>query len=324
MTVWVRVFARFGLRTGIPKHRSGPLASGVTLNTLIRTATPSRLMVISRPVPNRLKWVLIPIIAAGCQFSPGSDGADTDTDTDTDAAETGDATSAVSTASSTEETSDTASTATATTTTEGSTTDSPSSGSSTAGDDTSTGSEPACEPFAQWVWADDVPDDDTTFSKTDSMNLPLFEDEPVVFLRSLMSGVGTAELAFEVPCTDEVVFWALVWDADGNGVDNADAYQFGLNQTTEEVAEEGSRWEYGCDNEERRWAWYPIRDTGRACDPGETFELPLEAGPHHLQINNPEAISNNPEFNFTGLAALVVTNDPAYDPVADYDPAPGG
>jgi len=274
-------------------------------------------MVISQVVLNGLKWVLIPLIASGCQFSSG---ADTDGETDTDADTEGETSSAATEVTGT--TSTTNPTTTAGSTTTGSTslgTASTSSPSTTGGDTSSTGSEPGCEPFAEWVWATDVPDEETTLAKTPSPILPEIDKAQVVFLRSVTGGQGTAALSFDVPCSDEVFFWALAWDAAG-GVENADAYQIGLDQDTEQVAERGARWEYGCDNDVRRWAWYRVRDTGSECDPDGELEPTLDAGEHHLQINNAEPVSGDPQFNFTGLAALVVTNDPDYDPHVEYDP----
>lgn len=274
-------------------------------------------MVISRIVRNGLKWVLLPVLVSGCQFSSGSGDTDTDTDTegaDTESAETG-ATSAPSTTTSS------STTAGMSTGSSSSTPDSTSidPSSSTGDESTSTGSDPACEFFTEWIWATDVPDDATTLAKTPSPILPLIDEEEVIFLRATVGGEGTAALAFDVPCSDEVILWALAWDADGD-VGNADAYQIGLDQDTKQVADSGARWEYGCDNDTRQWAWYRVRDTGRRCDPGGEVEPTLEAGEHHLQINNAEPVSGDPQFNFTGLAALVVTNDPDFDPRMEYDP----
>lgn len=273
-------------------------------------------MVISHSVKNGLNTVLIALAASGCLFSAEAEDTDGDTEgTDTEAAETGAMTSSPA-SSSTTSTSDpsTSTSDPSTSTSDPATTD----GSSSS---TSTGSGAACDPFAEWVWAVDVPDEDTTFVKTDANILPLIEGEPVVFLRSVMANQGTAALSFDIPCTDEAIFWALTWDS-GEGVDNADAYRFGLDQSTEEVTEEGGRWEYGCDNNAIRWAWYRIRETGFECDPDGELEVMLEEGEHHLQINNAEPVSGNPQFNFTGIAALVVTNDPDFDPSTEYDPVP--
>ncbi|MGH1345683.1 MAG: hypothetical protein ACRBN8_29230 [Nannocystales bacterium] len=269
---------------------------------------------------NGLKWVLLSLIASGCQFSSGAEDTDTDGDTeaDTEAVEIQTGGPGATTAPATSTGSTTAGTSTSgtpsTSTSAPTTTD--------EGDTTSTGSEPACDPFAQWLWATDVPDEDTTFAKTESPILPLIDKEQVVFLRSIMANQGTAALSFEVPCSDDVILWALTWDAAGT-VDNSDAFQVGLNQDTKQVADSGTYWEYGCDNEQRRWAWYRVRDTGRACEPGGELEPTLDAGEHHLQINNVGPVSGGPEFDFAGLAALVVTNDPDYDPSTEYDPNPG-
>lgn len=271
-------------------------------------------MVISHSVKNGLNSVLIALAASGCLFSAEAGDTDGDTDgTDTEAAETGAMTSSpASTSTSTTSTSTTSTSDPSTSTSDPSTTDDTS---------TSTGSEATCDPFAAWVWAVDVPDEDTTFVKTDADILPPIEGEPVVFLRSVMANQGTAALSFDIPCTDDAIFWALAWDS-GEEVDNADAYQIGLDQSAEEVTEDGVRWEYGCDNNAIGWAWYRVRETGFECDPDGELEATLDEGEHHLQINNAEPVSGSPQFNFTGLAALVVTNDPEYDPRTEYDPTP--
>ncbi len=275
-------------------------------------------MVISQNVAIGLRWVFIALIAAGCQFSSGAGGAEGGTDTegaDTEGADTeGADTGAVETTAATSPSTSTGSTST-------STTSSTSPSSSTDGESGTTGSGTVCERFATWIWAVDVPDEATTLTKTPAPILPLIDDEEVVFLRAVTGGQGTAALSFEMPCSDEAIFWALAWDAAG-AVENADAYRVGLDQDTEQVAERGARWEYGCDNASRRWAWYRVRETSRECAPGGELQPTLDAGEHHLQLNNAEPVSGDPEFNFTGLAALVVTNDPQYDPRADYDPSP--
>ncbi len=192
---------------------------------------------------------------------------------------------------------------------------SPGEGESTATTSTTTG--PACEPFALWIWAGDVPEEDTTFQLTQAVDLPDFEDEPVDFLRTTVAGEGTAAFTFEVPCTDAVQIWALTWDAAGDDVSNADAYTVGVDVDPGE----GQRWEYGCDNADREWRWYRVRETGKACDDGGELEPVLEAGMHHLQVSNEEPVSDEPMFNFTGITAVVVTNDPDLDPLDTYDPS---
>lgn len=276
-------------------------------------------MVISHSVKNGLNSVLISLVASGCLFSGDAEDTDGDTEgTDTEATETGAMTSSPASTS----TSTTTTTSTSTTSSsDPSTSTSDPSTSSDSSTSTDSGSGSGCQPFVEWLWAVDVPDEVTTFVKTPADILPAVEGETVVFLRSVMFQGGTAALSFETPCTDEVFFWGLNWDTD-EGVGNADAYQVGLDQTTDEVAKDGLRWEYGCDHSMVGWDWYRVRETGFECDPDGEFEPTLEAGEHHLQINNIETVAGPPQFNFTGLAALVVTNDPDYDPRSDYDPTP--
>lgn len=265
-------------------------------------------MVISRFVRMWSRWLPAALIVSGCQFASAGDGADTDTDgTEAGSGETG-------MTSNVEPTTDP---------TDASESDPDSDTTATSGPAGSTGAAEgstgvaACEPFALWLWAEDVAERDTTFEHREADDLPFFEDEPVIFLRTRTAGEGTAAFRFEMPCTDAVQLWALTWDALGDDVSNADAYTVGID----ERPGEGVQWEYGCDNEERAWRWYRIRDTGNACDADGELAPALEAGEHHVQMSNMEPVSGQPMFNFTGVAAVVVTNDPDFDPIATFDPA---
>lgn len=267
-------------------------------------------MVISRFVRMWFAGVCAALLATGCQFGAGGGDAGTDTDDNT-SNETGTTddgptpgTNAVTTSNTTG--SDDDDDATADPDPDSSTT------ASTAADD--------CEPFTLWLWAEDVADDDTTLNKTPAMELPLLDGESVTFLRSVQGGQGTAAFSFEMPCTATVRAMGLVWDA-AEGIDNADAYLVGVDMDEAALETEGAWWHYGCATEARGWSWEDLSDDGEACEGPGPIEFMLEAGSHHLQIANREQVNNAPQYNFTGIAAIVITNDPTADPSAEYDPS---
>lgn len=246
---------------------------------------------------------------AGCQFTATGDG---ETDTETEGTTTG------SSSASSGETTPDPSAGSSDTTPPGTTTSDP---STTGEGGSSSSGSPSCDLFAEWVWAADVPESDTDFAPTPAAELPTLRDrEEVLFLRSLVGGEGTAAFTFDVPCTDTVVFWALTWDARGADSSNADAYLVGVDADPEAVLEDALRWEYGCDNDASQWRWYRVRDTGQVCEDNAELQAELEEGQHHLRVTNPEPVNPQDNFDFTGIAAVVATNDPAFDPNDVYDP----
>ncbi len=257
------------------------------------------------------------ILAVGCQFA-GDGGGDTDAGSSGETSATGTGQTAGEASSTTPTTQGDADDTTAEVT---STT---SEATSTAGESTSTAGDSgttadACPPFALWLWASNVPPEDTSFQLSEASELAEFDGEPVMFFRSSVDGAGRAAFAFDLPCADTVMLWGLTWDALGADTSNADAYEVGVDIEPDDASE---RWEYGCDNDARGWGWYPVRGTGERCAADDPLEPELEAGPHVLRLRNPEDITNNPQFDFTGIAAVVVTNDPNYDPSDEYDPSP--
>lgn len=247
-------------------------------------------------------------LSLGCEFSAGGVGGGTDTDTSTGSS------------SSTSAEPTTAAPTTGDPTTDPTTgeSDTSSSGNTTDPSSSTTSGSPSCPPFATWVWVDDLDEEDfQQLERREAEELPPFERQPVNFLRSFTDNEGTARFAFHQPCDDTVFFWALAWDADGETIENADAYRIGVDAEAADVAENGQRWEYGCDSPDRGWFWYRARED-ETCD-AAFFQPSLTEGPHHLQIANPER-AQGANFNFTGIAAIVVTNDPDFDPVSTYDP----
>ncbi len=273
-------------------------------------------------------WFSTALVIAACQFETSGGGADTDggssTSTDDSGSPTGD--SLVTTNG------NTASTTSAETSGSTSTDPSTSSGS-TGGDSSTTGSADdmtsdsasGCAPFVDFTWAEDVPDEDTNYSQTEALSLPPIDGEPVFFLRSNTPGLGTAAIVFDVACPDDVFYWVLAWDAQGDDPSNSDAYLVGVDIEANEIGRDSPRWEYGCDNdfEGSGWQWYRVRETGDDCADGGELVDALDEGEHLLRLSNREPVSvmGPIMFDFTGIAAVVATNDPDYDPNDDYDPS---
>lgn len=268
------------------------------------------MMVISRFVRVWFAGVCAALLAAGCQFDASGGSADTDTDGTGSETSTGmsgggpggSANPSTSSTSNGEEGDD------STTVTE---------------PDSTTGTTDAevCDPFTLWVWAEDVPNDATTLQETPAGQLPPRDGEEVIFLRATQGGQGTAAFSFEMPCAATVRATGLVWDA-AEGIQNADGYLVGVDMDEAALETDGVFWHYGCETKRRGWSWEQVSDDGEACKGPGPVEFTLEAGPHHLQIANRERVNNTPEFNFTGIAAVVITNDPAFDPHRAYDPTP--
>ena len=268
------------------------------------------MMVISRFVRVWFAGVCAALFAAGCQFESSGGTADTDTDgtsSESSAGPTGGGPGTSGNPSSDGTTSDDDDDTTAVS--------DPGSTSETTGVE-------ACDPFTLWLWAEDVPDDATTLIKTPAGELPPIDEEPVIFLRAAQGGQGAAAFAFEMPCTARVRATGLVWDA-AEGIDNADGYLVGVDMDEATLETEGVFWHYGCETTRRGWSWQQLSDDGETCKGPGPIELTLEAGPHRLQIANRERVNNMPMFNFTGIAAVVITNDPSFDPHTEYDPTPG-
>lgn len=153
------------------------------------------------------------------------------------------------------------------------------------------------------------------------MFLPPLDGAPVTFLRATTSFEGYATFDFDVPCDDVVSIYGLAYDTDGTSPANADAFTFAIDVDPAGPAD--LRWEYGCDNSTKgqQWNWHQVRDTGLACTPGD-LATPLSMGAHTVSFLNAEISNNNPQFNFSGLAAIAITNDPTYLPNDDYEPNP--
>ncbi|MEM6291195.1 MAG: hypothetical protein AAGA54_08015 [Myxococcota bacterium] len=275
----------------------------------------------------RRVWLGAAAVLMACQFETSS--ADTDTDgtssTGDDDAGSPTSNSLVTTNGSTSSTTDGTSSGrtTETDSTSRGVTGEPS--TTTGAVDETSDSASGCAPFVDFTWAVDIPEEDTNYAPTNAMSLPELDGEPVIFLRSTTPGLGTAAIAFDVPCADDVFYWVLAWDAQGNDPSNADAYVIGLNIEADEIGPDSPRWEYGCDNDYDGpgWQWYRIRETGDDCADGGEIVDALEEGEHRLRLSNREPASTTGPimFNFTGIAAVVATNDPDYDPHDDYDPS---
>ncbi len=276
-------------------------------------------------------FALFALVLSGCSLDSNG-GGDDDTDTETDSGSgtesdptspTGPTAGATTPGMTTQTTMDPSTTdATATDSSSGSGTDADTTGSD-SGSETTDPTAENCRPFQDFIWTADLPDEASTFNESDANSLPELDGEPVPFLWGQNAGEGFTTIAFETPCEDDVFLWVLGWDAEGNDPDNSDSFHFGLDQ--EEVTTDSAIWEYGCDNSfrGRGWQWYRVRETADDCGDDPAGPYALDAGEHTFTVVPREGASFQPiDFNFSGLAAFVATNDPDYDPADDYDPTP--
>ncbi|MEM7158586.1 MAG: hypothetical protein AAF799_37445 [Myxococcota bacterium] len=202
----------------------------------------------------------------------------------------------------------------ATSTSEGSTSEADDSTSSSSGPDPVTGTDTeACEPT----------EPDTLLWAEDALVLPPMELREAIYLpgkpqmaRSLLAEMGSVTFGFELECASTVTIFGLVWDiAQGTQPDNSDSFLVSVDGQPEEL------WEYGCQTEglgDMAWAWLPLEAAGPMdCSP-TMMSFELEAGTHELTLRNREQGVGE---DFAAIAALVVTDDPSFDPVTLYDPA---
>lgn len=145
---------------------------------------------------------------------------------------------------------------------------------------------------------------------------PVLPGEPMA-ARSYAGGAGTIAFTFELPCATSVEIHALVRDAiAGVQPDDPDSYFVSVDRQPEEI------WTYGCATGRLgndTWLWQRLAVTSRAeCD-AEPLAFDLDAGPHELVLRNRESGGN---LEYAAIAAVVVTDDPAFDPKRLYDPAP--
>lgn len=221
-------------------------------------------------------------------------------------------------------------TSTATTSAEVSTGDGPSTDS--AGTGTSTGATQTSSTTADMV--DTSGDASTSTSCEGDPTAIAWADDAIVVLpmelvmaiflpgepamaRSYAADMGTITFEFELPCPTTLYVHALVWDVTGGALpENADSFHVSVDGGSEWV------WAYGCATQgmgDGVWAWLPINEwTEVDCDATPvTLELP--AGVHEIRLRNREAGAGN---DFAAVAAMVVSDDPSFDPTSLYDPNP--
>ena len=183
--------------------------------------------------------------------------------------------------------------------------------SSGAASSSTTGSCEAREP-PKLMWAEDA----TLVPPMELVPAVLLPDTPML-ARSYAGDAGTIVFDFDLPCAATVEIHALVWDAI-SGVqppDDPDSYFVSVDRQREEI------WTYGCATGRVRdgtWLWQRVAGTTRAACDGDTLTFDLEAGPHELALRNRES---GGDFVYAGIAAVVITDDPTFDPETLYEPA---
>lgn len=156
----------------------------------------------------------------------------------------------------------------------------------------------------------------------DALVLPPMELREAIYLpgkpqmaRSLLAEMGTVTFGIELECPATVSVFGLVWDiAGGPFPDNSDSFLVSIDGKPEEL------WEYGCQTEgmgDMVWAWLPLEAAGPMACSATEMSFELEAGAHELTFRNREQGTGE---DFAAIAALVVTDDPSFDPVSLYDP----
>jgi hypothetical protein len=206
------------------------------------------------------------------------------------------------------------------TTTSGPDTDAASSSSSSGGSTTDDCDRAAT--FAELIWVQDLPAAATVdMELVESVSL-IYDGETVTFARSLTEDLGSVTFEFDTECDGDVYIWGLVFDWISNPASgNADSYWYGID--ADGVAD-GDAWAYGCDSTSSGWAWRRLRHYLASPCMTEPEVPSLDAGSHTFNLLNREPGETGiTTFNFAGVAAIAISNDEMYDPLADYDPAVG-
>lgn len=256
----------------------------------------------------RVVFVLALGVLAGCFSEPSS----VDTGASATQAATGD------------DATDTGSSSGSTTMTAGTTGNAdstgPAAGTSSTAADTSSGSGSSDATGAcgdgkapTLMWAEDA----VLVAPMELVPAPVLPGEPMA-ARSYAGGAGTIAFTFELPCATTVEIHALVRDAiAGVQTDDPDSYFVSVDGEPEEET-----WTYGCATGrlgDDAWLWERLAPTFRGeCD-AEPLAFDLDEGPHELVLRNRESGGN---LEYAAIAAVVVTDDPAFDPKRLYDPAP--
>lgn len=275
------------------------------------------------------------LLLIGCSFDSGAKGGggETEGSTGSSSGSEGSSVSVSTTATSMSSSSTTAMTSTTgpSSTTTGDTTSAvdDSTGGSTTKSGTTSGESSTGDPCANpppvqellWVDGDATTQD---MDLVESMVLPDGPNGPVIAARSYAEGVGTATFPFDAACEGRLFFWGLVWDEnDGINQNNADSFYFTFDEVP--TTNSGMVWLYGCGTEgmpDGSWSWQPLAnvveiDNQNGCVDGDIDPPQFTAGPHDLVLLNRES---GFDLNFAAIAALVVSDDPDFDPATLYDP----
>jgi len=136
--------------------------------------------------------------------------------------------------------------------------------------------------------------------------------------RSYAADAGSASFSFELACPTTVSFLGLVWDYQAGATpQNPDSYYFSVDGLPVPEAV----WAYGCTTTglaDQTWSWQQVSSwTMMDCD-STPFEVELAAGTHEITLLNREAGGG---IDAAAIIAIVVTEDPSFDPNTFYDPA---
>lgn len=147
--------------------------------------------------------------------------------------------------------------------------------------------------------------------------VPILPDMPLM-ARSYAADAGTVTFEIELSCPTDLTVFGLVWDhVEGAEPQNADSYYVTIDglPVTEPV------WAYGCQTMglgPDSWSWQQLTEwTGVGCNTNP-YDIMLDAGLHELTFRNREAGSGG--IDAAAIVAIVVTDDPNFDPSALYDP----
>ena len=139
------------------------------------------------------------------------------------------------------------------------------------------------------------------------------------------SASGDVTFELEVPCDGNATVFTLTWDLYRGGgpcgVSHSDSFDVGLDGGATNIF-----WGYGCancDGNDQEWFWADVEDfTGlNDCDIGVPWTPYIEAGTRTLTFGGRESgDANLPTPNASAIAAVLISNDPAFDPNTVFQP----
>jgi hypothetical protein len=164
------------------------------------------------------------------------------------------------------------------------------------------------------LWVEDA----TVTLPMDVAIVSILPDTPLM-ARSYTAELGAVTFEIDLSCPTELTVFGLVWDlVEGAEPQNADSYYV----TVDGLPVPEPTWAYGCETMglgNESWSWQPLSVwTGMGCS-SVPYGIVLDAGLHELTFRNREGGSGG--IDAAAIAAIVVTDDPAFDPSTLYDPA---